>query len=73
VSDLELENVHVSYGLSHIIFGISLTVKAGEIVCLLGRNGVGKTTTLQGIMGINQPSSGVIRYKKRTLRGNLPL
>jgi branched-chain amino acid transport system ATP-binding protein len=72
VPELELENVDISYGLSHIIFGISLFVKAGEIVCLLGRNGVGKTTTLQAIMGINQPSSGVIRYKDELITGKLP-
>ena len=70
--ELELENVDISYGLSHIIFGISLFVKAGEIACLLGRNGVGKTTTLQGIMGINQPSSGVIRYKDEVITGKPP-
>jgi branched-chain amino acid transport system ATP-binding protein len=72
LSDLELENVHISYGLSHIIFGISLNVKAGEIVCLLGRNGVGKTTTLLGIMGVNQPSSGVVRYKGQDITGRPP-
>lgn len=72
MSDLELENVHISYGLSHIIFGISLNVKAGEIVCLLGRNGVGKTTTLLGIMGVNQPSSGVVRFKGQDITGKPP-
>jgi branched-chain amino acid transport system ATP-binding protein len=72
LSDLELENVHISYGLSHIIFGVSLTVKAGETVCLLGRNGVGKTTTLLGIMGVNQPSSGVIKYKGENIAGKPP-
>jgi branched-chain amino acid transport system ATP-binding protein len=72
LSDLELENVHISYGLSHIIFGISLNVKAGEIVCLLGRNGVGKTTTLLGIMGVNQPSSGVVRFKGQDITGKPP-
>jgi len=72
LSDLELENVHISYGLSHIIFGISLTVRGGEIVCLLGRNGVGKTTTLQGIMGLAPPSSGVIKFKGRDITGKPP-
>jgi branched-chain amino acid transport system ATP-binding protein len=72
LSDLELENVHISYGLSHIIFGVSLTVKKGETVCLLGRNGVGKTTTLLGIMGVNQPSSGVIGYKGENITGKPP-
>lgn len=69
MSELMLEEVHISYGLSHIIFGISLTVKAGETVCLLGRNGVGKTTTLQGIMGLSPPSSGVIKFKGENITG----
>ncbi len=70
--DLQLEHVHISYGLSHIIFGISLTVNGGETVCLLGRNGVGKTTTLQSIMGLNPPSSGVIRFKGEEITGKPP-
>jgi branched-chain amino acid transport system ATP-binding protein len=70
--DLELENVHISYGLSHIIFGISLTVRSGEIVCLLGRNGVGKTTTLRGVMGLSPPSSGSVRFNGRDITGKSP-
>ncbi len=72
MSDLELENVHICYGLSHVIFGISITVNRGETVCLLGRNGVGKTTTLQSIMGLNPPSSGVIRFKGEEITGKPP-
>ena len=70
--DLELENVHISYGLSHIIFGLSLAVRSGEIVCLLGRNGVGKTTTLRGIMGLTPPSSGSIRFDGSDITGRSP-
>jgi branched-chain amino acid transport system ATP-binding protein len=69
---LQLENVHISYGLSHIIFGISLTVNERETVCLLGRNGVGKTTTLQSVMGLNPPSSGVIKFKGEDITGRPP-
>ena len=69
---LQLENVHISYGLSHIIFGISLTVNERETVCLLGRNGVGKTTTLQSVMGLNPPSSGVIKFKGEDITGKPP-
>lgn len=71
-SELELEKVHISYGLSHIIFGISLTIGREEIVCLLGRNGVGKTTTLRGIMGLTPPSLGVIKFKGEDITGRPP-
>ena len=47
---LELVDVHAAYGLSRVLFGISLEVNAGECVCLLGRNGVGKTTTMRSVM-----------------------
>ena len=52
---LQLEDIHTYYGLSHILFGVSLTVKPGEIVCLLGRNGAGKSTTMKSIMGLTPP------------------
>ena len=60
---LELENVHISYGRSHIIFGISFGVMSGNVTSLLGRNGVGKTTTVRGIMGITPPFSGTIKFE----------
>jgi len=60
---LELENVHISYGRSHIIFGISFDVMSGNVTSLLGRNGVGKTTTVRGIMGITPPFSGTIKFE----------
>ena len=53
---LELEDVHTAYGLSRVLFGISIEVKEGECVCLLGRNGVGKTTTMRSVMGLTPPS-----------------
>jgi branched-chain amino acid transport system ATP-binding protein len=70
--ELELENVHISYGPSHIIFGISATLKEGEVVCLLGRNGVGKTTTFRGIMGLTPPISGNVRFKGKDITGKPP-
>ena len=58
-----VENVHTYYGKSHILHGVSLTVGPGEVVGLLGRNGVGKSTTLKTIMGLVQPSQGNVRLE----------
>lgn len=66
---LELEEIHVAYGLSRVLFGISLEVKEGECVCLLGRNGVGKTTTIRSVMGLTPPSTGHVRFKSRDITG----
>jgi branched-chain amino acid transport system ATP-binding protein len=57
---LEVNEIHTYYRDSHILFGVSLKVKENEIVALLGRNGVGKTTTLRSIMGLTQPKQGKI-------------
>ncbi|MGB7276501.1 MAG: ABC transporter ATP-binding protein [Pseudolabrys sp.] len=59
---LEVHDIHAAYGSSRVLFGISLTVARGECVCLLGRNGVGKTTTMRAIMGLTPPSSGRIVF-----------
>lgn len=69
---LALEDVHAAYGASQVLFGVSLTVAQGECVCLLGRNGVGKTTTLRGIMGLTPPSRGRIVWKDRDIAGESP-
>jgi len=69
---LELEDVHAAYGLSRVLFGISLEVNAGECVCLLGRNGVGKTTTMRSVMGLTPPNSGHVRFKSQDITGWLP-
>lgn len=60
---LEVEGIHTYFDLSHILFDISLTINEGEVICLLGRNGVGKTTILRSIMGLTPPRSGNIRFK----------
>ena len=60
---LDVRDIHTYYGLSHILFGLSLKVNKGEVVCLLGRNGVGKTTTLKSIIGITSPKTGQIYFK----------
>jgi urea transport system ATP-binding protein len=59
---LELRRVNASYGESHILRDVSFTVEPGEVVCLMGRNGVGKTTTLKTIMGLRRAQSGEIRF-----------
>ena len=55
-----VEDVHTYYGKSHILHGVSLQIGAGEVVGLLGRNGVGKSTTLKTIMGLVEPSQGKV-------------
>jgi len=57
---LALENVHTYYGKSHILHGVSVEVGPGEVVGLLGRNGVGKSTTLKTIMGLVRPAMGCV-------------
>jgi branched-chain amino acid transport system ATP-binding protein len=66
---LEVRDLHTAYGLSRVLFGVSLTVAAGECVCLLGRNGVGKTTTMRSIMGLTPPTSGAVVWKGRDVTG----
>jgi branched-chain amino acid transport system ATP-binding protein len=62
---LEVKDLHAAYGLSRVLFGVSLEVQRGECVCLLGRNGVGKSTTLRAIMGLTPPSAGSVRWQGR--------
>jgi branched-chain amino acid transport system ATP-binding protein len=66
---LELTEVETSYGLSRVLFGISLEVAVGEMVSLMGRNGMGKTTTVRSIMGLTAPAAGSIRLSGIELRG----
>jgi branched-chain amino acid transport system ATP-binding protein len=66
---LEVDAVHSFYGKSHILHGVSLNIGRGEIVALLGRNGVGKSTTLKAIMGLVQPSQGRVMFEGRPVTG----
>jgi branched-chain amino acid transport system ATP-binding protein len=69
---LEVEGIHTFYGLSHILFDVSLRVEPREVVCLLGRNGAGKTTTMKSVIGITPPKQGIIRYKGEEITGTDP-
>ncbi len=66
---LEVANIETSYGLSRVLFGISFAVAPGEMVSLLGRNGMGKTTTVRSIMGLTPASAGAIRFAGADIRG----
>ncbi len=66
---LQVENLNAFYGKSHILQGVSLEVREGEIVALLGRNGAGKSTTLRSICGALTPARGAIRYKGNDIAG----
>lgn len=69
---LELKDVEASYGMSRILFGVNLEVQEGEVCCLLGRNGVGKSTTIKTIMGIVKPGKGNIRFEGKDIAGKEP-
>lgn len=69
---LAVEEIHTAYGLSRVLFGISLEVAAGECVALLGRNGVGKTTTMRSVMGLTPPSRGRVRWRGGDIAGWAP-
>jgi len=66
---LVLDNVHTYYGKSHILHGVSIEVRAGEVVGLLGRNGVGKSTTLKTVMGLVRPAEGHVTFEGREIGG----
>lgn len=69
---LRVKDINAFYGISHILFNVSLDVDEGEVVCLLGRNGVGKTTTLRSIMGLTPFRSGSILFRGSELSGKQP-
>jgi branched-chain amino acid transport system ATP-binding protein len=69
---LSVEEIHTSYGLSRVLFGVSLEIEPGECVSLLGRNGVGKTTTLRSIMGLTPPNRGRVLWQGREVTGWAP-
>jgi branched-chain amino acid transport system ATP-binding protein len=66
---LSVKGVHAYYGKSHILHGVSIDVAAGEVVGLLGRNGVGKSTTLKTIAGLVRPAQGSVTFEGRDLTG----
>jgi branched-chain amino acid transport system ATP-binding protein len=66
---VDVEDIHTYYGKSHILDGVSLSVGRGEVVGLLGRNGVGKSTTLKTIMGLVNPSRGRVRFEGNPITG----
>ncbi|SEO55234.1 branched-chain amino acid transport system ATP-binding protein [Rhodospirillales bacterium URHD0017] len=66
---LEIEGVQAGYGTLPVLFGVDLAIKPGEAVTLLGRNGMGKTTTVRCIVGLLKPTSGMIRFEGRRIDG----
>ena len=69
---LEIKDLNTFYGQSHILQGVFLEIDRREIVCLLGRNGVGKTTTLKSIIGLVKPRSGRVLFKGQNISGLPP-
>ena len=69
---IQLDNIHTFISKSHILHGVSLDVEKGRSVALLGRNGVGKSTTMKSIMGITPPQRGSIRFKGKEIIGLRP-
>jgi len=66
---LSVNAIHTYYGISHILFDVSLTVSKGEVVGLLGRNGAGKSTTMRSIMGLTPPKQGTITFNGQDITG----
>jgi branched-chain amino acid transport system ATP-binding protein len=66
---LDVRDIHTAYGLSRVLFGVSVEVAAGECVCLLGRNGVGKSTTMRSIIGLTPPQTGRVLWKGADITG----
>jgi branched-chain amino acid transport system ATP-binding protein len=69
---LVVRDIHTAYGLSRVLFGVSIEVTAGECVCLLGRNGVGKSTTMRSIMGLTPPQQGRVLWRGADITGWAP-
>ncbi len=69
---LEVEQLESGYGASPVLFGVDLAIEAGEMVTLLGRNGMGKTTTVRSILGLTPPRGGTIRFRGRPIERERP-
>ena len=65
---LEVSGLEAAYGQSQVLFGLDLTIEAGEVATLLGRNGMGKTTTVRAILGLTPPRSGNVRFRGQSLK-----
>jgi len=65
---LEIDGIETCYGLSQVLFGLSLKVQSGEMVALMGRNGMGKTTTIRSIMGMTPARAGKVRFAGEEVR-----
>ncbi len=65
---LEVDGIETCYGLSQVLFGLSLTVRSGEMVAMMGRNGMGKTTTIRSILGLTPARAGAIRFAGHEVR-----
>lgn len=72
MSLLELKGVETFYGASQALFGVTLDVREGEVVALMGRNGMGKTTTIGSVLGLVRPRGGSIRFDGREISGQRP-
>jgi branched-chain amino acid transport system ATP-binding protein len=69
---LQVENLETAYGASQVLFGLDLAIRAGEVATLLGRNGMGKTTTVRSIMGLTPARSGAIRFRGERIERQRP-
>src|ERR1700742_5167726 len=65
---LEVADIETCYGLSQVLFGMSLSIKPGEMVALMGRNGMGKTTTIRSITGLTPARAGTLKFSGRDVR-----
>src|SRR6201993_1396134 len=65
---LDIDGIETCYGLSQVLFGLSLSIRPGEMVSLMGRNGMGKTTTVRSIMGLTPARAGAIRFAGADIR-----
>lgn len=69
---LEVDDIRTAYGLSQVLFGVSFDVEEGEVVALVGRNGVGKSTTMRSVMGLTPPREGKVRFAGQDIAGMAP-
>ena len=69
---LQVKDLHSYYGKSHVLQGVNLELDRGDLVCLLGRNGVGKSTTLMSLMGLVKPAKGGVLFKDQDIAGMMP-